>query len=153
VLDWQPEPTVVCDGAELHSQVKIGLQPGARAILREQIVLGRAGQQGGRFAGELAIELAGVQLLAHTLLLDGADPVLTGPAGTDGARVVGMLVVVGVGIGESPRDAGDEPGLRWACSGLDGPGWLLLALGDRITDVSRLLDEAAPNWPGGRRKP
>ncbi|MGH3822514.1 MAG: urease accessory protein UreD [Pseudonocardiaceae bacterium] len=146
VLDWQPEPTVICDGAELHSQLTVVMQSGARAILREQIVLGRAGQRGGRFAGELTIELVGVPLLVHTMLLDGADPALTGPAGTGGARVVGMLVVVGEGIGEPPKGAGEQPGLRWACSALDGPGWLLLALGDRATGVTQLLDQAAQNW-------
>lgn len=146
VLGWQPEPTVVCDGAELHSQMKLTMQPDAQLILREQIVLGRAGQRGGRFVGELTIERAGVPLLAHTMLLAGADPVLTGPAGTGGARVVGMLAVVGEGIDAPPQGAGEQPGLRWACSALEGPGWLLLALGDRAVDVTRLLDQAAQNW-------
>lgn len=95
VLDWRPEPTVVCDDAELHSQVTIALQRGARAVLREEMVLGRAGQRGGRCAGELAVELDGAPLLAHTLLLNGADPVLTGPAGTGGARVLGMRAAPG----------------------------------------------------------
>jgi urease accessory protein len=143
VLDWQPEPTVVCDGAELHSQLRVVMQPGARATLREQIVLGRAGQRGGRVTGELVVELAGAPLLVHTTLLDGADPALTGPAGTGGACVVGMLAVVGEGIGEPLKGAGKEPGLRWAHSVLDGPGWLLLALGDRATDVTQLLDRVA----------
>lgn len=143
VLEWWPEPTVVCDGAELRSRVTVALQRGARAVLREEVVLGRAGQRGGRYHGELAVELDGVPLLAHTLLLDGADPVLTGPSGTGGARVIGMLAVVGEGIDGPPQEAGEEPGLRWACSALDGPGWLLLALGDRLTDVTRLLDQVA----------
>lgn len=146
VLDWQLEPTVVCDGAELHSQVKVVMQRGARTILREEVVLGRAGQHGGRFVGELAVELAGVPLLAHTILLDGADPVLTGPAGTDGARVIGMLAVVGEGIDVPLECTGEKPGLRWASSALDGPGWFLLALGDRVNDVTRLLDQAAEKW-------
>jgi urease accessory protein len=145
VLDWRPEPTVVCDGAELHSRVTVALQRSARAILRDEVVLGRAGQRGGRYHGELTVELDGAPLLAHTLLLDGADPVLAGPAGTGGARVVGMLAVVGLGIDRPPPDAGEKPGLRWAGSALDGPGWLLLALGDRITDVSWLLDQAVQN--------
>jgi urease accessory protein UreH len=109
-------------------------------------VLGRAGQRGGRFRGELTVEHDGVPLLAHALLLDGADPVLTGPAGTGGARVVGMLTVVGEGIDGPLQDAGEQPGLRWACLTLDGPGHLLLAVGDRATDVTRLVDQATPDW-------
>jgi urease accessory protein len=143
VLHWCPEPTVLCDGAELHSRVRVALQRGACALLREEVVLGRAGQRGGRFTGELAVELDGTPLLAHTLLLDGADPVLAGPAGTGGARVVGMLAVVGEGTGDPPQGVGAQPGLRWACSALDGPGWLLLALGDSPAGVSVFLDEAA----------
>jgi urease accessory protein len=143
-LDWQPEPTVVCDGAQLHSRITVALQPAARAVLREVVVLGRAGQRGGRFVGELAVDLDGAPLLAHTVLLDGADPVLGGPAGTGGARVVGMLAVVGEGIEGPARDAGEEPGLRWACAPLDGPGHMVLALADRVTTVTRILDDFAP---------
>jgi urease accessory protein len=145
VLDWRPEPTVVCDGAELSSRITVGLRQGARAVLCEEVVLGRASQRGGRFAVELAVELDGAPLLAHTLLLDGADPVLAGPAGTGGAPAVGMLAAVGEGIGDPPQGVGEEPGLRWACSELDGPGWLLLALGDSPAEVSALLDQAASN--------
>lgn len=142
LLDWFPEPTVICDRAELHSSMTVAMQRGARAALREVVVLGRACQHGGRYHGELAIDFDGVPLLNHTLLLDGADPVLAGPAGTGGARVIGMLVMVGEGIDGPVQDAGEEPGLRWACSELDGPGCLLLAVGDRATDVGRILDEA-----------
>ncbi len=146
VLDWRPEPAVVCDGAELRSSMTISVHRGARALLREMVVLGRAGQRGGGFSGVLTIECDGAPVLTHTLLLDGADPVLTGSAGTGGARVVGMLAVVGQGIDRPPLGAGEQPGLRWACSELDGPGCLLLAVGDRATDVGRILDEAALDW-------
>ena len=144
VLDWRPEPTVVCDGAQLHSRITVALQPGARAVLREVVVLGRAGQRGGNFIGELAVDLDGSPLLAHTVLLDGTDPVLAGPAGTGGARVVGMLAMVGESIGDPAQGAGEEPGLRWACAPLDGPGHLVLALADRVTTVIHLLDHFAP---------
>jgi urease accessory protein len=143
VLDWCPEPTVICDGAELRSSMTVALQRGARAMLREMVVLGRTCQRGGRFHGELTVEWDGVPLLAHTLLLDGTDPVLAGPAGTGGARAVGMLAVVGEGIGGPPEDAGEEPGLCWACSALDGPGRLLLAVGDSPAVVTALLDREA----------
>jgi urease accessory protein len=143
VLDWQPEPTVVCDGAQLHSRITVALQHGARAVLREVVVLGRAGQRGGLFIGELAVDLDGAPLLAHTLLLDGTDPVLAGPAGTGGARIAGTLAVVGEGIGAPVQDAGEEPGLRWACAPLDGPGHVVLALADRVTDITRILDHFA----------
>ncbi|HEU0089750.1 MAG TPA: urease accessory protein UreD [Pseudonocardiaceae bacterium] len=144
VLDWRPEPTVICDGAELRSTMAVTLHRDARVMLRELAVLGRAGQRGGRFSGELTVARDGVPLLAHTLLLDGADAALTGPAGTGGARAIGAVVAVGEGIGRPPEGAGEEPGLRWACSPLDGPGWLLLVLGDSPATVARLLDRPIP---------
>jgi urease accessory protein len=139
VMDWQLEPTVVCDRAELRSRITVALQQGARAVLREVVVLGRAGQRGGRFIGELAVDLDGAPLLVHTLLLDGADPVLTGPGGTGGARVVGMLAVVGQRVGNPLHDAGEEPGLRWASCALEGLGHVVLALGHRVADLARVL--------------
>lgn len=148
VLGWRPEPTIICDGAHLCSTMAVALRAGARAVLHEVVVLGRAGQCGGRFRGELTVDCDGSPLLAHTLLLDGSDPVLAGPASTGGARAVGMLAVVGEGTGNPPQCAGEEPGLRWACSALDGPGWLLLALADRVTSITRLLDQAAQSWLG-----
>lgn len=145
VLDWHPEPTVICDRAELQSSMTVALHGGARSILREVFVLGRDGQRGGRLAAELIVDYDGVSLLAHTLLLDGTDPGLTGPAGTGGARVIGMLVVVGEGGDDPTENAGEQPGLRWACSPLDGPGRLLVALGNRVADVNHLLDQESPN--------
>jgi urease accessory protein len=151
VLDWQPEPTVVCDRAHLHSRITVTLQRDARAVFREVVVLGRAGQRGGRFIGELVVDLDGAPLLAHTLLLDGADPALTGPAGTGGARAVGMLVELGHLAEDALPQVGEQPGLRWACSALEGPGRMVLALGDRVTDLFRVLQPQEQAGAGCRR--
>jgi urease accessory protein len=136
-LRWWPEPTVVCDGAELHSRLRLELADGAAALVREEVLLGRHGQRGGRYRGELSADLAGLGLVRHTTLLDGADPALSGPAGTARARLVSTVL----GAGAEPVPAGlpargERPGLRWALSPLAGPGWLLVALGD--TGVDRL---------------
>ena len=55
-----------------------------------------------------------------------------------------MLAMVGESIGDPAQGAGEEPGLRWACAPLDGPGHLVLALADRVTTVIHLLDHFAP---------
>lgn len=157
LLDWRPEPTVVCDGAELHSSMRVALGRGAGVVLREEVVLGRAGQRGGRFRGELDVTREGTPLLVHTVLLDGSDPVLSGPAGTAGAGVVGMLAALGDGLTGAAPSAGEQPGLRWACSPLDGPGWLLLALGTQAAQLGRFLDRTldALGWThwAGRNVP
>lgn len=53
----------------------------------------------------------------HTLLLDGADPVLSGPADTGGSRAVETLLVVGEGLIGPAEGAGEQPELCWACAG------------------------------------
>ncbi len=153
-LDWAPEPTVVCDGAELESGLRFRLDPGAGAALREIVVLGRHGELGGRYRGQLSVDVGGQPLIVHRTVLDGADPALCGPAGTGGARAVGTLVLAG-DVGESGRAAaadggaaGEGPGVRWAWTVLDGPGLMLIAVGDPGA-VTALLD-AQPCWPASR---
>ncbi|GAA5166402.1 hypothetical protein GCM10023321_57470 [Pseudonocardia eucalypti] len=130
-LRWWPEPTVVCDRARLHTEFRLAVAEGAAALVREEVRLGRYGQAGGAYRGALTADHAGAPLLRHTTVLDGADPALTGPGGTSGARHV--VTVLGVGAvtgpaGDTPA-SGERPGLRWACHRLAGPGWLLVGIG------------------------
>jgi urease accessory protein len=143
-LDWAPEPTVVADGAALDSVLRVELAAGACATLREIVVLGRHGQRGGRYTGALEIVVAGVPLLAHSTVLDGADPALCGPAGTAGARAVGTLVRAG--LPAPPPGRGEDTDVRWAWTPLDGPGAVLLAVGSPAA-VTAVLDAAGPVVP------
>jgi urease accessory protein len=93
-LDWAPEPTVVTDGADFRTSLRIELGVGARASVREVVVLGRHGGVGGRYRGRFDVSVDGNPLLAHMTSLDGADPALCGPGGTAGARAAGTLVLV-----------------------------------------------------------
>lgn len=103
-LDWAPEPTVVTDGADYRTALRIDLGARARVTLREVVVLGRHGGVGGRYRGRLDVSVDGAPLLAHMTSLDGADPALCGPGGTAGARAVGTLVVVDAAV----PSAGDD---------------------------------------------
>lgn len=93
-LDWAPEPTVVTDGADYRTSLRVDVAAGARAVVREVVVLGRHGGAGGRYRGRLDVTVDGSPLLAHTTLLDGADPALCGPGGIACGRAVGTLIVV-----------------------------------------------------------
>lgn len=142
-LDWAPEPTVVTSGAAFETSLRVDLAAGARARVREVVVLGRHGQTGGRYRGRLTVTLDGAALLAHTTLLDGADRALGGPGGVAGARAVGsLLVTCGGGAGE-----GEWPGVRWAWTDLAGPARLLLAVGDP-GPVIALLERTSHGQPG-----
>jgi urease accessory protein len=131
-LDWAPEPTVVCDGGAMRSRLRVRLAADAAAVVRELVVLGRHGQRGGRYRGELVVDVAGEPLLAHTTELDGADGELSGPGGTAGARAVGTLLLAGgAAAGERCGEPGGEvAGVRWAWTELAGPGRLLVAVGE-----------------------
>ncbi len=128
-LHWTPEPTVVCDGAELHASMRVRVAEGARALVCEQVWLGRHGQLGGRYRGALSVDHAGRALLRHTTVLDGADPGLCGPGGTAGGRV--MTTLLGAGCEPPPEDpvTGEREDVRWARHQLAGPGWLVVAVG------------------------
>lgn len=140
-LTWSPEPTVVCDGAELRARLRVVLADGAGAWVREQVQLGRHGQRGGRYRGDLSVDHADVALVRHTTVLDGADPALCGPAGTAGARV--LSTVVGAGFEPEPTGpaTGERGGVRWARHRLAGPGWVLLALGPDTESTTSALDD------------
>jgi urease accessory protein len=148
-LDWAPEPTVLADGAALHSTLRVDVAAGAAARVREVVVLGRHGQRGGRCASGLVVVVDEVPLLAHTTVLDGADPALRGPAGTAGARAVGTLVLAGAAAWMRETGSGEGPQVRWAWSALEGPGAVLLAVGAPGA-VAAVLDAAATEEsPGG----
>jgi len=139
-LDWAPEPTVVADGAALASTLRVELAAGAAATVRELVVLGRHGQRGGRYTGGLEVVVDGVPLLAHTTVLDGADPALCGPAGTAGARAVGTLVHAGA-LEARAGATGGTADVRWAWTPLEGPGAVLMAVGTPAA-VTAVLDAA-----------
>ncbi len=142
-LDWAPEPTVVIARADYRTSLRVDLDAGARAVVREVVVLGRHGGAGGRYRGRLDVIVDGVPLLAHTTLLDGADPALCGPGGTAGARAVGTLVVVAPPTEGAPDPlTGDRPDVRWAWTDLAGPGRALLAVGEPGAVIARLAAAA-----------
>jgi urease accessory protein len=144
-LDWAPEPPVVADRAAVESTVRVDLAGDAVATVREVVVLGRYGQRGGRYRGGLEVVVDGEPLLAHTTVLDGADPALCGPAGTAGARAVGTVVLAGA-VDVHPAGAGETAGVRWAWTPLEGPGAVLLAVGSPAA-VAAVLDAAVPDDP------
>ena len=142
-LHWAPEPTVVSDGAALDAVLRVTLGRAAAATVRETVVLGRHGQRGGRYTGATHVVVDGVVVLAHTTVLDGADPALSGPAGTAGSRAVGTLLLAGA-VPLPGAAVGESDGVRWAWTPLDGPGAVLLAVGTPAA-VTAVLDAAERN--------
>ncbi|MFD8101682.1 urease accessory protein UreD [Nocardia fluminea] len=68
-LDFDPEPTIVAGGAHHHVVTTVQVAPDARLRLRERVQVGRSGEAGGGWRGDLLAELGEVPLLRHRLEL------------------------------------------------------------------------------------
>ncbi|HEX9335954.1 MAG TPA: urease accessory protein UreD, partial [Pseudonocardiaceae bacterium] len=113
-LTWAPEPTVVCAGADFRTRLDATLDPDADLFLREVLVLGRSDEAGGRFTGGLSVTVGDEPLVCHENLLDGADPELSGPAGSGGHRVHGMVLAAGRHVRPVDERAGRTGCVSWA---------------------------------------
>ncbi|MFF3848136.1 urease accessory protein UreD [Streptomyces sp. NPDC002328] len=141
-LHWLPEPLISARGSDLHVTTRADLAPGARLLLREEQVLGRAGEEPGRLTSRLVVRVGGRALLDQELACGpGAGGGWDGPAVLGGLRAVGQLVLVREEFGERPVEArvlGDGAALM----PLAGPAALVTAVAPDGLRLRRLLDEA-----------
>ncbi|HKT56410.1 MAG TPA: urease accessory protein UreD, partial [Microbacterium sp.] len=138
-LTWRALPFVVADGASVERSMSVTLGAGASAIVRETLVLGRAGERGGTVVSRLDVTDAGGPLLVETLRVCGDAPV-PGVLGTH--RVVDSVLAVGAEAGGIPAVT-DAPGatvLR-----LERGGHLVRALGTdaHVVDLAPVFDRFA----------
>ena len=116
---WAGEPFVVAAGADVTRSTTVRLGVGARAALREIVVLGRHGEASGRLEQHLtATGPGGRPVLSEALEVGpGSSRLLLG-----GARIVGSVIALGATLPESaPAD-----GTRFD---LDEGGTVVRALG------------------------
>lgn len=81
-LDVDPEPVIVAGGAAHQSVNTVRLDDGARLHLRERVQIGRAGEDAGRWRGDLLADIGDIPLLRHRLELgagSATDDRLTAP--------------------------------------------------------------------------
>jgi urease accessory protein len=105
-LEYLPEPVVLADGARHRVDLRVDLAEGAALLLRDELILGRHGEQGGSCVTRLRADVTGTPLLRHELTVSGTDQIHMGPAIMAGHRAVGSVLQV-------------EPG--WAVRGADRP--------------------------------
>lgn len=74
-LDFDPEPTIVAGGAIHHTVTTVLVAPDARLRLRERVQLGRSGEDGGGWRGDLRADLGEIPLLRHRLELGSGTTV------------------------------------------------------------------------------
>lgn len=82
-LTYAGEPFVVADGADVTRTLEVDLAEGAAAVVRDTVVLGRAGQVGGRLRSLTRVRRAGEDVLLEDQTLDPerlrSAPGLLGP--------------------------------------------------------------------------
>ena len=141
-LYWLPEQLISAGGSDLTVTTSVDLAAGARLLLREEQVLGRAGEEPGRLTSRLTLRIDGRCVLDQELLCGpGAPGGWDGPAGLAGHRAVGQLVVVRPGFATEPPAARVfEEGA--AVMPLAGPAALVTAVAPDALRLRRLLDGA-----------
>jgi urease accessory protein len=146
-----PEPTVVADGAEHRAAVHAEVARGGTLVLREEVLLGRHGERGGRHLSSLRVDAGGRPLLRSELALDGTDPVSTGPASAIGARACGSLLLVDPAYADRPPPGWAGP--QATAMPLAGPGLLVNAIGIDAGAVRTCLDRWLANGQPRRGEP
>lgn len=141
-LCWLPEQLISAGGSDLHVTTSVDLAAGARLLLREEQVLGRAGEEPGRLTSRLTVRIDGSCVLDQELACGpGAPGGWDGPAGLAGHRAVGQLVVVRPEFGHAPPAARVfEDGA--AVMPLGGSAALVTAVAPDGLRLRRLLDGA-----------
>ncbi len=128
VLSWPGQPLVLAAGAQVSRAVQVDLAPGAVALLRETLVLGRSGEPGGTLHQSTAVTYAGQPLLVEDLCL---EPGLGRSGILGGARVLDTVSVLGRRAPGIPDPLQGSHRLE-----LDGPGTVVRALGAHAHQVS-----------------
>ena len=90
-LTWASEPLVVADGAEVSRHLRVDVADGGRLLLRDQVALGRSGQEGGLLDCHTTLTYAGrPALVEHLEVRSGLAPGALGDA-----RVVDSVTSLG----------------------------------------------------------
>jgi urease accessory protein len=93
-LVWLPEPVIAARGCRHRTDIRVRLEPGARLLLREELVLGRYGEQSGRLRQHVRVQLDGRPLLNQELAVGLDAPGWDGSSVTGGYHAFGSILVV-----------------------------------------------------------
>jgi urease accessory protein len=128
---WLPQPLILGAGCDLEASLELELSEGAAAVTRELVVLGRHGEEPGRYRSRVRAELRGSPLLHDEVRLPGDTPV-----DLDGARAYGSLALLGLEAEPADRDE----------LALAGPGRVLRALAPDAATLAARLAAAETAW-------
>jgi len=128
VVEWLPQETIIFDGTHARLRMEVELEPGARYLGWEILVLGRraSGESfaAGNLRQETVVRCAGHESYFESSRLDGGDPLLASPVGLAGCHVIGTLIAAGARCPDDTlqtcRGLAPNDGARYALSNLPG---------------------------------
>lgn len=127
-LVWLPGTVIAAQGCHHHAITHVMLEPGARLLIREELVLGRHGEQPGRIRQRLRVCLGDHPLYDQELSVGAEARGWDGPAVMGSRRALGSLLIVDPDWGKErvhlpPLTVADTALLQ-----LSGPAILVTAL-------------------------
>lgn len=135
---WWAEPIIAAHRCHHSHDVRVALAPGARLILREEMLLGRHGEVPGDFTSRLRITQGGRPLYDQRLGFGPSAPGWNGAAVLDTNRAVGSIIAVDPAWQDAP-----PPALPYdrcaALTPLPGPGAAIGAVAPDSLHLRRLL--------------
>ncbi|WP_328564347.1 urease accessory protein UreD [Streptomyces coelicoflavus] len=151
-LAWLPELVIAARGCRHATDTRIVLEPGARLVLREEVLFGRHGEPCGEYRQRVRVETGRGPLYDQELAAGPAAPGWDGPAVAAGRAAAGTLLVV------DPAPAGDDAAGAFrdpdtALMELGGGGKLLSSLAPDTATLRRRLDDAAARLLTRAREP
>lgn len=148
---WLPQPLIAADRCHHRSSATIELAPGARALVREELWLGRHGEAPGSIRQRLRVCLGQRAIYDQEIAAGPAFPGWEGPAVTGGRRALGAILLVDPMREPNALPAARDGRADCVCLPLDGSGLAISAVGDDGLAVRCRLDaalaELAGSWP------
>lgn len=137
---WLPEPLVAARGCDHLHEIDVDIAPDARMLMRDELVLGRHGEEPGRLSQRLRVSCEGRSVYRQRLELGRGAPGWRSPA------VVGEHKCVGTVLAIAPGDAvADRPAHLIADTAallpLRRSGVVVSALADDTVRLRRLLEQ------------
>jgi urease accessory protein len=94
ILVWLPGPVIAAQGCHHHAVTRVTLEPGARLLLREELLLGRHAEQPGAVRQRLRVCLDNRPLHDQEVSIGPGASGWDGAAVTGGRRALGSVLIV-----------------------------------------------------------
>ncbi|HET9661897.1 MAG TPA: urease accessory protein UreD [Thermomicrobiales bacterium] len=141
ILVWLPKPVIAARNCDHQTITQVMLEPGARLLLREELLLGRHGELPGAVRQRLRVCIDNRPLYDQELAVGPGAVGWDGPAVTGGRQAVGSVLVVDPDFAYHRVDLSTIPaGPDNAILHLGGPAVVVTALARDSLTLHRQLD-------------